>query len=71
MSRRPTKKTSRPSPRCRKNSCKIFNLTGKPTTRAEKRAYLNYYGNLMRSSDSYLVNVLDKLEADTASTTTP
>lgn len=41
---------------------KIFNLTGKPRTRAEKRAYLNYYGNLMRSSDSYLVNVLDKLE---------
>ncbi len=41
---------------------KIFNLTGKPRTKAEKRAYLNYYGNLMRSSDSYLVNVLDKLE---------
>jgi arylsulfatase A-like enzyme len=42
---------------------KIFNLTGKPRTEAEKRSYLNYYGNLMRSSDSYLVNVLDKLEA--------
>lgn len=41
---------------------KIFNLTGKPSSKAEKRAYLNYYGNLMRSSDSYLVNVLDKLE---------
>jgi arylsulfatase A-like enzyme len=41
---------------------KIFNLTGKPKTEEEKRAYLNYYGNLMRSSDSYLVNVLDKLE---------
>lgn len=41
---------------------KIFNLTGKPKTEGEKRAYLNYYGNLMRSSDSYLVNVLDKLE---------
>jgi arylsulfatase A-like enzyme len=41
---------------------KIFNLTGKPGSEAEKRAYLNYYGNLMRSSDSYLVNVLDKLE---------
>jgi arylsulfatase A-like enzyme len=41
---------------------KIFNLTGKPRTNAEKRSYLNYYGNLMRSSDSYLVNVLDKLE---------
>ncbi|MCW2988033.1 MAG: sulfatase [Solirubrobacterales bacterium] len=40
----------------------IFNLTGKPESRAEKQAYLNYYGNLMRSSDSYMVNVLDKLE---------
>jgi choline-sulfatase len=43
---------------------KIFNLTGAPETKAEKQAYLNYYGNLMRSSDSYLVNVLDKLEAN-------
>jgi choline-sulfatase len=41
---------------------KIFNLTRKPKSEEEKRAYLNYYGNLMRSSDSYLVNVLDKLE---------
>ncbi len=41
---------------------RIFNLTGKPKAEAEKRAYLNFYGNLMRSSDSYLVNVLDKLE---------
>ena len=60
--RRQMKKTSRPSPPCRKNSCKIFNLTGKPKTEAQKRSYLNFYGNLMRSSDSYLVNVLDKLE---------
>jgi len=41
---------------------RIFNLTGKPKNDAEKRSYLNFYGNLMRSSDSYLVNVLDKLE---------
>jgi arylsulfatase A-like enzyme len=41
---------------------KIFNLTGKPRTAREKRAYLNYYGNLMRSSDNYIVSVLDKLE---------
>jgi arylsulfatase A-like enzyme len=41
---------------------KIFNLTGKPKSDAEKRAYLNFYGNLMRSSDNYLANVLDKLE---------
>jgi arylsulfatase A-like enzyme len=42
---------------------KIFNLTGKPENEEQVRNYLNYYGNLMRSSDSYLVNVLDKLEA--------
>jgi choline-sulfatase len=42
---------------------KIFNLTGKPKSEAEKRGYLNFYGNLMRSSDNYLVEVLNKLEA--------
>jgi choline-sulfatase len=42
---------------------RIFNLTGKPRKDAEKRAYLNFYGNLMRSSDNYLVEVLNKLEA--------
>ncbi len=42
---------------------RIFNLTGKPRKDAEKRAYLNFYGNLMRSSDNYLVEVLDKLES--------
>jgi arylsulfatase A-like enzyme len=42
---------------------RIFNLTGKPKKDAEKRAYLNFYGNLMRSSDNYLVEVLNKLEA--------
>ena len=41
---------------------RIFNLTGRPKTKAEKRAYLNFYGNLIRSSDNYLVEVLDKLE---------
>jgi arylsulfatase A-like enzyme len=37
-------------------------LTGKPKTAQQKRNYLNFYGNLMRSSDNYLVDVLDKLE---------
>jgi choline-sulfatase len=41
---------------------RIFNLTGKLKTPQQKRNYLNFYGNLMRSSDSYLVDVLDKLE---------
>ena len=42
---------------------KIFNLTGKPKSDSEKRGYMNFYGNLMRSSDNYLVEVLNKLEA--------
>jgi choline-sulfatase len=41
---------------------RIFNLTGKLQTAEQRRNYLNFYGNLMRSSDNYLVNVLDKLE---------
>ena len=41
---------------------RIFNFTGKPKIEAEKRAYLNFYGNLMRSSDNYIVDVLNKLE---------
>ena len=41
---------------------RIFNLTGKIDGAEMQQAYLNFYGNLMRSSDSYLVNVLDKLE---------
>jgi len=41
---------------------KIFNLTGKPKNKRQMRSYLNYYGNLMRSSDNYIVSVLDKLE---------
>jgi choline-sulfatase len=49
-------------PTVQEDFLRIFNLTGKPKTEEEKRAYLNFYGNLMRSSDSYLVNVLDKLE---------
>ena len=40
----------------------IMNLTGTPRDKREKQAYLNFYGNLMRSSDNYLVDVLNKLE---------
>jgi arylsulfatase A-like enzyme len=32
-------------------------------TPAMKRNYLNFYGNLMKSSDNYLVEILDALEA--------
>jgi len=42
---------------------RIFNLTGKPKNRRQMANYLRFYGNLMRSSDNYIVNVLNKLEA--------
>ena len=41
---------------------RIMGFTGEPENKAQARRYLNFYGNLMRSSDNYLVNVLDKLE---------
>jgi len=40
----------------------IFNLTGKPKGPIQQAQYLNFYGNLMRSSDNYIVDVLNKLE---------
>jgi choline-sulfatase len=49
-------------PSVQKEFLKIFNLTGKPRNAKQKRAYLNFYGNLMRSSDDYLNTVLTKLE---------
>ncbi len=49
-------------PKVQEEFLKIFNLTGKPEGEEQEANYLNFYGNLMRSSDSYLVNVLDKLE---------
>jgi arylsulfatase A-like enzyme len=43
---------------------KIFNLSGKLRTRQMKRDYLNFYGNLMKASDAYLVQILDALSAN-------
>jgi choline-sulfatase len=43
---------------------KIFNLTGPIPTPQKKRDYINFYGNLMKSSDSYLVNILDLLDQE-------
>lgn len=41
-----------------------FNQGGGALTSVEmKRAYVNFYGNLMKASDQYLVNVLDTLDA--------
>jgi arylsulfatase A-like enzyme len=40
---------------------KIFNLSGPIPTPQMKRNYLNFYGNLMKSSDAYLVTILQTL----------
>lgn len=42
---------------------RIMALSGRLKTDEEKRNYLNFYGNLMKLMDSYLVNVLDALKA--------
>jgi len=41
---------------------KIMALTGVLPTPTRKRNYLNFYGNLMKDVDEYLVNVLDTLD---------
>jgi arylsulfatase A-like enzyme len=51
-------------PRVQREFRRIFNLSGYPRTPQEKRKYLNFYGNLIRSSDSYLVQILDALTAN-------
>jgi choline-sulfatase len=40
---------------------RIFNLSGPIPTPQMKRNYLNFYGNLMKSSDAFLVKILDTL----------
>ncbi len=40
---------------------RIFNLTGPIPTHQMKRNYANFYGNLMKASDAYLVQVLQAL----------
>ena len=51
-------------PRAQRDFIKIFKLAGAPRTNDEKRSYLNFYGNLMKLVDGYLVEVLDLLEAN-------
>lgn len=41
---------------------RLFNATGPIPTRQMKRNYLNFYGNLMKASDDYLVEILDSME---------
>ncbi|HEX8830597.1 MAG TPA: sulfatase-like hydrolase/transferase, partial [Longimicrobium sp.] len=42
---------------------RLFDVTGPLVTPEEKQEYLNFYGNLMKASDEYLVRVLNTLEA--------
>lgn len=54
----------RTKPRAQRDFIKIFKLAGSPRTNDEKRSYLNFYGNLMKLVDGYLVELLDLLEAN-------
>jgi choline-sulfatase len=42
---------------------RLFNASGPIPTPEMKRNYLNFYGNLMKASDAYLVKILDTLQA--------
>ena len=41
---------------------RLFNASGPIPTPQMKRDYLNFYGNLMKASDAYLVKILDTLQ---------
>ena len=41
---------------------RLFNLSGPIPTPRMKRNYLNFYGNLMKSSDAYLVKIIETLK---------
>ena len=41
---------------------KVFNLTGPITGEADRKKYVNFYGNLIKEADGYLVQLLDALE---------
>jgi len=52
-------------PRVQEQFLKLFDAGGgRITTPKMQRDYLNFYGNLMKSSDSYLLAVLDALETN-------
>jgi choline-sulfatase len=50
-------------PKVQEQFLRLFNFTGPINTPQKKRNYLNFYGNLMKSSDQYLVQILDLLTA--------
>ncbi len=48
-------------PSVQKEFLQLFNASGPIPTRQMKRNYLNFYANLMKGSDAYLVKILDTL----------
>jgi arylsulfatase A-like enzyme len=50
-------------PSAQRQFLRISQLIGKLGTHQKKRAYVNFYANLMKLMDGYLVDVLDALEA--------
>ncbi len=48
-------------PTVQKQFLRLFTASGPIPTPQMKRNYLNFYGNLMRSSDAYLMKILDTL----------
>ncbi len=53
----------RTKPTVQEQFLRLFNASGPIPTPKMKRNYLNFYGNLMKASDAYLVKILDTLEA--------
>lgn len=49
-------------PRAQRIFAKMLTGLGAPSTRQERLNYLNFYGNLIKLVDGYLVEILDKLE---------
>jgi arylsulfatase A-like enzyme len=55
-------------PTVQRQFLRLLNGIGRLTTPEMKRNYLNFYGNLMRSSDAYLVQILDTSTPSVSST---
>lgn len=51
-------------PKAQAKFAALFKLAGAPRNREERLGYLNFYGNLMKLADSYLVEILDRLQAN-------
>ena len=56
-------------PAVQKQFLDLFNASGPIPTPKMKRNYLNFYGNLMKSSDAFLVKILEALASGACSKT--